>query len=406
MTADALDDLITGLRSFLRSEVISRHEGASADLSDPWQTFGPDGRYTPGVLALLREVREASATAGYYTMTVPAELGGGGLGFEALYRAWEAIYHECGAHHWLGYAAVAHWARGPSHVLAGARPAVREEVLPSLLAGTTTLCFCMSEPDAGSDAWMMRTSATPGVGGGWCINGTKQWITNGPYADHAVVFAVTDRDAATARRGGITAFLVAMGAPGVRVDSVIRMFGHGGGDEAIISFSDVEVGPDAMLGDEGSGFRLALSGASTGRLYNAARSVGLARWAMEGALGYAQERTAFGRAIYDNQAVSFPLAEGATELWAARLMGLECARRLDRGDPARTELAMAKAYSTEAAVRIIDRAVQVHGAMGFTNELGLAEAWQQVRRICVADGTSEIMRRQIAKAVAAGTLVL
>jgi acyl-CoA dehydrogenase len=405
MTLAPLDDVIGGLRAFLRQEVVTRHQEASVDLDDPWQTYGSDGRYTPEVLALLREVREASAKAGYYTMTVPGELGGGGLGYEALYRAWEAIYHECGSHHWLGYAAVAHWARGPSHVLAGATPEVRDTLLPSLLAGTTTLCFCMSEPDAGSDAWMMRTTATR-CDDTWRINGTKQWITNGPYADFAVVFAVTDRELALARRGGISAFLVAMDAPGVSVDSVIRMFGHGGGDEAIISFNDVEVGDGALLGDEGSGFRLALSGASTGRLYNSARSVGLARWALERALAYAQDRTAFGHVIYENQAVSFPLAEGATELWAARLMGLECARRLDRGERARTELAMAKAYSTEAAVRIIDRAVQVHGAMGFTNEVGLTEAWQQVRRICVADGTSEIMRRQIAKSIGDGTLVL
>lgn len=402
-----LDELVEGLRSFLRREVVTRHQRASIDLNDPWQAYGPDGRYRPEVLALLREVREASADAGYYTMTVPESLGGGGLGFEALYRAWEAVYHECGAHHWLGYASVAHWARGPSHVLAGASPALRERVLPDLLAGRASLCFCMSEPDAGSDAWAMRTAAVAdGDGRGWRLSGTKQWITNGPYADYAVVFAVTDRDAAAARKGGITAFFVPMDAPGVRIDSVIRMFGHGGGDEAIISFTDVEVPVEHVLGDLGSGFRLALSGASTGRLYNAARSVGLARWALEQALAYTQERTTFGRPIYDNQAVSFPLAEASTELWAARLMGIECARRLDRGERARTELAMTKSYSTEMAVRAIDRAVQVHGAMGFTNELGLAEAWQQVRRICVADGPSEIMRRQIAKAVSSGELVL
>src|SRR3954465_8618201 len=137
-----LDEMVDGLRAFLRREVVPRHERGSLDLNDPWQTFGAAGRFRPEGVGLLREVREASAEAGYYTMTVPESLGGGGLGLEALYRAWEAIYHECGAHHWLGYASVAHWARGPSHVLAGASPALREQVLPDLLAGRASLCFC------------------------------------------------------------------------------------------------------------------------------------------------------------------------------------------------------------------------------------------------------------------------
>ena len=404
-SSEDLDRLVEGLRGFLRAEVVKRHRSGALDLADPWQVYGPDGRFCDAVLALIREVREASAQAGYYTMVVPEHLGGAGLGFEALYRAWEAIYHECGPHYWLGYHAVAHWARGPSHVLAGASPTLRENVLDDLLQGSKTLCFCMSEPDAGSDAWMMRTRAERS-GSGWRISGTKQWITNGPYADYAVVFAVTDPEAVAARRGGVTAFLVPTDADGFRVDSIIRMYGHGGGDEAIISLSDVEVTQESVLGEEGAGFRLALSGASTGRLYNSARSVGLARWALERAIAYANDRVTFGRPIMDNQAVSFPLAEGSTELWAARLMGIECSRRLDRGERARTELAMTKSFSTEMAVRVLDRAMQVHGAMGFTNEAGLAEAWQQVRRICVADGSSEIMRRQIAKAIGTGTVVL
>jgi acyl-CoA dehydrogenase len=405
LDAEDLDALVAGLRAFVRAEVVARHESGPVDLSDPWQVYGPDGRYRSEVLDLMAEVRQASARAGYYTMVVPEQLGGAGLGFEALYRAWEAIYHECGPRYWLGYQALAHWARGPGPVLVGASASVRQAVLAGLLTGARTLCFCMSEPDAGSDAWMMRTRAEPSESG-WRLTGTKQWITNGPYADYAVVFAITDPEAATARRGGVTGFIVPTDAPGFRVDSILRLFGHGGGDEAIVSLSEVEVGPEAVLGEVGSGFRLALSGAATGRLYNSARSVGLARWALERAVDYAQDRVAFGRPILDNQGVSFPLADASTDLWAARLMGIECARRLDRGEPGRTELAMTKAFSTEMAVRVVDRAMQVHGAMGFTNETGLAEAWQQVRRICVADGPSEIMRRQIARALASGALVL
>jgi acyl-CoA dehydrogenase len=152
-----------------------------------------------------------------------------------------------------------------------------------------------------------------------------------------------------------------------------------------------------VLGPPGEGFRLAMQGVSTGRLYNSARAVGLAQWALDRAAAYASQRQTFGRPIIDNQGIAFPLADRAAEVHAAQLMGLNCARLLDAGVEARTELAMTKLFSTESAVRAIDTAMQTHGAMGFTNEVGLGEAWHQARRICVADGASEILRRQIAR---------
>jgi alkylation response protein AidB-like acyl-CoA dehydrogenase len=390
---DQLDDVLEGLRAFLRDEVASRHRDNPV-LADAGAMYGPDGRYVEPVRDLIREVREASAKAGYYTMLVPADLGGGGLGFEALLRAWESVYHWCGGERWLGYYVLSHWARGPSQVLRHATPELRDALLPALLDGRESLCFAMSEPDAGSDAWRMRTTATE-TGDGYVLNGTKQWITNGPYADHVLVFAVTDPEAAANKKGGVTAFLLPMDAPGLRVDSVIRMFGHAGGDEAIISFTDVVATRDRVIGEVGRGFPLALSGVSTGRIYNSGRAVGLARWALETALAYANERTAFGKPIIDNQGVSFPLVDRYMEIKAAWLVALDTAKKLDAGDATPADVAMSKAFATEAAVRAVDTAVQAHGAMGFTNELGLAEAWQQVRRICVADGTSEILRRSI-----------
>jgi acyl-CoA dehydrogenase len=258
--------------------------------------------------------------------------------------------------------------------------------------GDTSLCFAMSEPDAGSDIWNMRTRAERATHG-WVISGTKQWITNAPYADHALVFAVSDRADFAARAGGLTAFLVPTTAPGLRIDSVIKMFGHPGGDEGIVSLDEVEVADDQVVGEVGGGVALAMSGVSAGRVYNAARAVGLGRWALEKALSYASERETFGRPIIENQGVSFPLAEAAMALHAARLVGVDAARQRDAGQDARLSVSIAKALATETAVRVIDTAVQVHGAMGFTNELGLSEAWQQVRRICIADGSAEMMRR-------------
>lgn len=401
-TADQaeLDEIVEGLVSFLRAEVLPRHR-AKPHLHETKRQFGPDGRFTDEVLAEIGAVRRAAAEAGYYTMLAPTEIGGGGLGFEALFRVWEAIYRECGSHDWLGYWSVAHWSRGPSHVLAQASETVRTEVLPHLVDGSRSMCFGMSEPDAGSDAWMMRSNAQR-TDGGWLVSGTKQWITNGPYADYVLVFAVVDAEAARARRGGIGAFLVPTDSPGFRVDSIIEMFGHPGGDEAILSFDDVFVPDDWVVGDIDQGMRLAMSGVSSGRLYNTARSVGLSRWALATALDYTQERQAFGQPIIEFQAVSHQLADAVIEVNAARLMGLDCARQLDAGAKGRKELAMAKVFSTEVAVRAIDAAVQVHGAMGLTNEVGLSEAWQQVRRIRIADGSAEILRNQIVKSLRRG----
>ncbi len=392
---DVLDDLLDGLRAFVRSEALTRH-AADPTLADARTQFGPDGRFRDAVLEQIVAVRHAAAEAGYYTMLAPESIGGGGLGFEALFRAWELIFRECGPHHFLGYWSVAHWARGPSQVLAVATDHVKEHVLPRLANGDWSLCFAMSEPDAGSDAWTMRTSATR-VEGGWVLNGTKQWITNGPYAEYALVFAVTDAEQARLRKGGVSAFLVDATSPGFRIDSVIAMFGHAGGDEAILSFTDVLVPDEFVIGNIGDGMRIGMSGVSSGRLYNTARSVGLARWALAKAFEHTEQRTAFGKPIIEFQGVSHRLASSVIELRAARLLGLDCARRLDAGASGRTDLAAAKVFATEMADRAINAAVQAHGAMGFTNEMGLAEAWQQVRRIQVADGSAEILRDQVVK---------
>ena len=175
------------------------------------------------------------------------------------------------------------------------------------------------------------------------------------------------------------------------------MFGDIGSDEAVLTFEQVRVGPEMVLGEIGKGFAIAMTGVSSGRVYNSARAVGLARWALEKGVAYAQEREAFGKPIAGHQGVAFPLAEAAMEVHAAHLVGLNCALLLDRGHPAIKELSMSKAFATEVAVRTIDRVIQTHGAIGFTNELGLVDAYHAVRKALVADGTSEILRRSIAE---------
>jgi acyl-CoA dehydrogenase len=394
-----------GLLAFAEREVIPRHEQNKAFFEDPRTMFEVDGRFSPRLLTLIREVRTASAEAGFFHMCVPEALGGGGLGHLAYYAAWEALFHRCGPQNWLMLYALSHWAFGPSRLLEQVSEEARERIMPGLMAGTESMCFGLSEPNAGSDASMISTRATPD-GDGWRLNGRKIWTTNAPVADYCIIFAVTDAQAAAAKRGGISAFLVPTDSPGFTVQRVIKLFGHIGGDEAELAFDDIHVEPWQVVGELNQGFKAALYGVSLGRIYNSARSVGTGRWALEQALEYANTREAFGAPIATYQGVSFPLAESATELHAAHLMGINAATLLDQGSPAIKELSMTKAYSVQVGYRAVDRAMQTHGAMGFTNELGLTEAWHALRIVNVADGTNEILNRTVAQRLLKGDTAL
>jgi acyl-CoA dehydrogenase len=400
-----IERVLTALSDFIKSEVLPIEERLGDLLTDPSRTYDASGRYLGEILEARREIRMRSAGAGYYQMFVPETVGGGGLGALALYAVWENLYHRWSMKHWLAFESVAHWATGPSHLFEGCNDLVRQEILPHLMSGEKTMCFAMSEPDAGSDLWLMRTTACR-RGDRWIINGVKQWMTNGPYADYALVFAVTDPEQLARRTGGISAFLVDATTPGYRVDSVIKLFGHVGSNEAILSFTDAEVGEEALMGTLHHGLALGLSGTTAGRLYNAGKSVGLSRWALELALDYAASRQAFGSALLDFQGVSFPLATCAMEVHAAHLMGVNAARAIDAGKSGTLEAAMAKAYSTEMAGRVIDQAVQALGGMGLTNELHLTQAWQELRTVRIADGSAEMLRRLIVGRLRKGELDL
>jgi len=407
MTAIAIDlpeDVITaveGIIAFADAEVIPRHEANLSLFEDPRSLYRPDGRFSDQLIELIREVRTRSAAAEFYQMCTPEVLGGGGLGHLAYYAAWQALFHHCGPRNWLMLYALAHWAFGPSRLLEHISEEAKQRIMPGLMDGSRSMCFGLSEPNAGSDASMISTHATPD-GDGWSVSGRKIWISNAPVADYCVLFAVTDPDLAVAKKGGITAFMVPTDSAGFNVQRIIRLFGHIGGDEAELVIEDLHVDPWQIVGELHQGFAAALYGVSLGRIYNSARAVGYGRWGIELALDYASTREAFGNRIADYQGVSFPLAESATELHAAHLMGINAATLLDRGQPAIKELSMTKAYSVQVGYQAIDRAMQTHGAMGFTNELGLTEAWHALRIVNVADGTNEILNRTISQRLLKG----
>ena len=387
--------------AFVEHEVLPRHAANTELFDNPRALYREDGRFSDALIAIIREVRMTSAEAGFYHMCAPAALGGAGLGHLAYYVAWEALFHRCGPQNWLMLYALAHWAFGPSRLLEKVTNEARERIMPGLMDGSQSMCFGLSEPNAGSDASMIKTRALKD-GDGWRISGRKIWTSNAPVADYCVLFAITDADKAAAKQGGISAFIVPTDVAGFQVQRIIKFFGHIGGDEAELALDDIYVEPWQLVGDLNQGFKAALYGVSLGRLYNSARAVGYGRWALELALDYANTREAFGDKIGNYQGVSFPLAESATELHAAHLLGLNAAGLLDQGHPAIKELSMAKAYSVQVGFRAIDQAIQAHGAMGFTNELGLTDAWHSLRIVNVADGTNEILNRTIAQRLLKG----
>lgn len=398
------EDLVAtrdAILDFARHEVVPRHQQHQQLFDDPRRLYREDGRFSDELLALIGEVRQASARAGFYHMCAPESLGGAGLGHLAYYVAWEAMFHQFGPQNWLMLYALAHWAFGPSRLLEKVTAEARDKIMPGLMDGTESMCFGLSEPNAGSDASMIKTQAVAD-GDGWRINGRKIWTSNAPVANYCVIFAITNAEKAAAKKGGISAFIVPTTSPGFQMQRVIRLFGHIGGDEAELAFDDLRVEPWQLVGELDQGFKAALYGVSLGRIYNSARAVGYGRWALERALDYANTREAFGATLANYQGVTFPLAEAATQLHAAHLMGLNAATLLDQGHPAVKELSMAKAYSVQVGFQAVDQAIQAHGAMGFTNELGLTEAWHRLRIINVADGTNEILNRTIAQRLLKG----
>jgi acyl-CoA dehydrogenase len=394
----ALRESITG---FVRTEVVPRHEKHRALFEDPHKAYDAHGLRSAAHRALIAEVRTASARAGFFNLAVPEDLGGAGMGLTAYFAAWERIFHECGFRYSLAHHMVSHWAKGPSPLLRKMTPELRAQVMPGLIAAETSMCFALSEPGAGSDAAAITTRAAPD-GAGWRITGTKIWTTNSPYADHVCVFAVTDPGRAAARKGGISCFLVPTDAPGFKVERLVYMFGHSHTDEALLSFDEVSVGPHQLIGDLDRGFEAAMLGVALGRVYNIARAVGTARWALEMAIEYTKVRQTFGKPLSERQGVMFPLAEAAMQVHAAHLMALNAVQLLDAGQRAHKELSMTKAWCCKVGLAAVDRAIQTHGAMGLTNELGLADALVAMRKINIADGTAEIMQHVVAKELLAG----
>ncbi|PCG15803.1 MULTISPECIES: acyl-CoA dehydrogenase family protein [Sphingomonas] len=330
------------------------------------------------------------AAMGLMGMTAPGELGGA----EADYVSYAlALIELAAADGALSTIVSIQNSIMVSGLLKDGSPAQRERWLPALISGETIGAFALTESDAGSDAAALRTRATR-VAGGWRIDGAKQFITSGRIASVAMVIAITDP---AAGRKGMSAFLVPTDTPGYGIDKVEHKLGQAASDTCALRFDECVVPDDALLGEEGRGYAIALSNLEAGRIGIAAQSVGMAQAALEIAIGYARERQSFGKPIIEHQAVGFRLADLATRLEAARLMVLHAAALKDAGQPALQAASMAKLFASETAEAVVSGAIQTLGGYGYLEEYGLAKIYRDVRVCQIYEGTSDIQRMVIAR---------
>ena len=269
----------------------------------------------------------------------------------------------------------------------------KERWLRKVASGEMFGAFCLTEPHAGSDASAIRTRATR-TATGWVLNGVKQFITSGKSADVAIVFAVTDP---AAGKRGISAFIVPTSTPGYRVAHVENKLGQRASDTAQIAFEDCEIPAENLLGEEGAGYRIALGNLEGGRIGIAAQAVGMARAALQAAAKYAEERVSFGVPINQHQAVSFRLADMATQIEVARQMVLHAAALRDAGQPCLREASMAKLFASEMAEKVCSDAIQIHGGYGYVADFPVERIYRDVRVCQIYEGTSDVQRMVIAR---------
>lgn len=410
---DIVKGAITGMQQFVDAVAVPLEQEYKSVLENERKFFRDDGRATDDVLDLRRRVRMKSAEAGYYGMFAPESVGGGGLGVRALLFSEEALYRRYGpgrplitwAKGFLSQPTLASFVDGPSHMLVAVSETVKRDILPAIARGEKMVCFALSEANAGSDVWNIQTKARRD-GDDWIINGSKQWITNSPYADYAVVFAVTDEQMVAERKGGISAFIVETDAQGYSFDGVLSVMGHVGGDCGGMTLDNVRVTGDRMVGALHQGFQIAMFGISEGRISISSNCIGMCEYALDRSLEYAQQRISFGKPISEYQAIQFMLADMAIDIYTMKYMVLQTAGLIDAfpqtGRLPVKEISIAKAYAVEKTQECYDRAIQIHGGMGLTNELPLNEGFRIARTLRIPDGTGEIQRRTIARQMLRG----
>jgi len=340
-----------------------------------------------------QEAVDAMGALGLMGMLVPEEWGGAGIDRVSYALAVEELAAGDGS---CSTIMTVHNSVGCVPILQYGTQAQKERFLRPLAKGDMLACFCLTEPSTGSDAAAIKTRARRD-GNHWVLDGTKQFITNGSTADLAIVFAVSDP---AKGKKGITAFLVPTDTPGFKVARLEKKLGLRASDTAQIVLENCRLTPDLMLGQEGEGYRIALGNLEGGRIGIAAQAIGMARAAFEAALAYAKERQTFGTAIINHQAVQFRLADMATQIEAARALTLAAAALREAGKPCLKEASMAKLFASEMAERVCSDALQIHGGYGYLSDFPVERIYRDVRICQIYEGTSDIQRMVIGRALA------
>jgi alkylation response protein AidB-like acyl-CoA dehydrogenase len=342
--------------------------------------------------AFPRAVIDELGELGFMGVTVPIEWGGTGADYVSYALALEEIAAGDGA---ISTIVSGHNSVGVMPILAYGSDAQKERYVRDLASGRKLSAFCLTEPQGGSDAAAIRTRARR-QGDGYVLSGTKQFVTSGATADLALVFAVTDP---AARKRGISAFIVDTKTPGYVVSRIEKKMGQNASDTCEIQLQDAAVPAECRLGEEGAGYRIALANLEGGRIGIAAQCVGMARAALEIAVRYAHERQAFGKPIFEHQAVSFRLADMAANLEAARQLALHAAALKSAGQPCLVEASMAKLFASETAEKICSDAIQTLGGAGYMQDFGVERIYRAVRGAKIYEGTNDIQRLVISRSL-------
>ncbi len=339
-------------------------------------------------LATIKELGKL----GLLGVIIPPEYGGAGLGYVDYALAIEELSAVDGS---LGITVAAHNSLGTNHIFLAGSELQRRKYIPLLASGEWLAAWALTEPGSGSDAGSARTTAVK-KGDRYVLNGNNTFITNGHYADVAVVIAVTDKSKGT---HGLSAFIVEKGTKGFRPGKKENKLGLRASDTSELIFEDCEIPEGNLLGQEGEGFVDAMRVLDGGRISIAAMALGIARGALDAALKYVKERRQFGKAIAEFQGIQWKLADMATELDAARLLTQRAAVLKDAGRKVTRESSMAKLFAGEAAVRICNEAVQLFGGYGFIKDYPAEKYYRDVKVCTIGEGTSEIQRMVIAREI-------
>jgi alkylation response protein AidB-like acyl-CoA dehydrogenase len=329
---------------------------------------------------------------GLMGVIIPQEYGGAGLGYVDYVLTIEELSAVDGS---IGLTLAAHNSLGTNHIFIAGTEAQKRRYVPRLAGGEWLAAWGLTEPGSGSDASNARTTAVK-KNGSYVLNGTKTFITNGRYADVAVVIAVTDKSQGT---HGLSAFVVEKGTKGFRPGKKENKLGLRASDTSELIFEDCEIPAENLLGKEGEGFVDAMRVLDGGRISIAALALGIGRGALDAAVRYVKERRQFGKAIAEFQGIQWKLADMATELDAARLLTQRASVLKDAGRKVTRESSMAKLFASEVAVKICDEAVQLFGGYGFIKDYPVEKFYRDVKLCTIGEGTSEIQRMVIAREI-------